>query len=93
MAECANESIGMQIDGVQVVDTTTVNVAGGSMTYNLSDTMAKVNIQQQKATVGISFGGKKEKEEAKKERKDGKGESNPNQGDSPDVRVNPDKTQ
>lgn len=82
----------MQIDGVQVVDTTTVNVAGGSMTYNLSDTMAKANIQQQKVTLGVAFGGGK-KEEAKKERKDGKGESNPNQGDSPDVRVNPDKTQ
>lgn len=58
MGECANESLGLNIKGVKVLD----KVSGqesyhGSMTFNTSETDARASIQSSKFDVGVSFGG------------------------------------
>lgn len=82
MAECANESIGIQIDGITIEDSQQVTQEPTTMTFNSSEATARANVEQQKFSVGLSFGGgKKEqakKEESGKKREDGQGESNPN---------------
>ena len=91
LAECANESIGIQIDGITIEDSQQVEQQPTKMTFNASETTAQANIDKSQFSLGVSFGwGKKsQKEEPKKVREDGQGESNPNMWDSPDMPVNP----
>ena len=92
LAECANESIGIQIDGITIEDSQQVEQQPTKMTFNASEATAQANIDKSQFSLGVSFGwGKKsQKEEPKKVREDGQGESNPNMWDSPDVTINPD---
>ena len=92
LAECANESIGIQIDGITIEDSQQVEQQPTKMTFNASEATAQANIDKSQFSLGVSFGwGKKsQKEEPKKVREDGQGESNPNIWDSPDVPINPD---
>lgn len=92
LAECANESIGIQIDGITIEDSQQVEQQPSKMTFNASEATAQANIDKSQFSLGVSFGwGKKsQKEEPKKVREDGQGESNPNIWDSPDVPINPD---
>ena len=91
LAECANESIGIQIDSITIEDSQKVEQQPTKMTFNASETTAQANIDKSQFSLGVSFGwGKKsQKEEPKKVREDGQGESNPNIWDSPDMPVNP----
>ena len=91
LAECANESIGIQIDGITIEDSQQVEQQPTKMTFNASEATAQTNIDKSQFSLGVSFGwGKKsQKEEPKKVRQDGQGESNPNLWDSPDMPVNP----
>ena len=91
LAECANESIGIQIDGITIEDSQQVEQQSTKMTFNASEATAQANIDKSQFSLGVSFGwGKKsQKEEPKKVREDGQGESNPNIWDSPDMPVNP----
>ena len=91
LAECANESIGIQIDGITIEDSQQVEQQPTKMTFNASEATAQANIDKSQFSLGVSFGwGKKsQKEEPKKVREDGQGESNPNMWDSPDMPVNP----
>lgn len=66
MAECANESIGIQIDGITIEDSQQVTQEPTTMTFNSSEATARANVEQQKFTAGLSVGGGK-KEQAKKE--------------------------
>ena len=80
LAECANESIGLNIKGIQVFDKESVSMKkeGGSMTFNRSEGIAGVNVESSKIDVWVTFGGgKKEKEE---EIIDNDGTSNPEDG-------------
>ena len=91
LAECANESIGIQIDSITIEDSQKVEQQPTKMTFNASEATAQANIDKSQFSLGVSFGwGKKsQKEEPKKVREDGQGESNPNMWDSPDMPVNP----
>ena len=91
LAECANESIGIQIDSITIEDSQQVEQQPTKMTFNASEATAQANIDKSQFSLGVSFGwGKKsQKEEPKKVREDGQGESNPNIWDSPDMPVNP----
>ena len=91
LAECANESIGIQIDSITIEDSQQVEQQPTKMTFNASEATAQANIDKSQFSLGVSFGwGKKsQKEEPKKVREDGQGESNPNMWDSPDMPVNP----
>ena len=92
LAECANESIGIQIDGITIEDSQQVVQEPIRMTFNASEATTQANIDKSQFSLGVTFGwGKKsQKEEPKKVREDGQGESNPNIWDSPDVPINPD---
>lgn len=92
LAECANESIGIQIDGITIEDSQQVVQEPIRMTFNASEATAQANVDKSQFSLGVTFGwGKKsQKEEPKKVWEDGQGESNPNIWDSPDVPINPD---
>ena len=92
LAECANESIGIQIDGITIEDSQQVEQQPTKMTFNASEATAQANVDKSQFSLGVTFGwGKKsQKEEPKKVWEDGQGESNPNIWDSPDVPINPD---
>ena len=62
MAECANESIGIQIEGITIEDSQHVVQEPIGMTFNASETTTRANVEQQKFTPGLSFGGGKEVE-------------------------------
>ena len=62
LAECANESIGIQIDGITIEDSQYVVQEPIGMTFNASETTTRANVEQQKFTPGLSFGGGKEVE-------------------------------
>lgn len=92
LAECANESIGIQIDGITIEDSQQVVQEPIRMTFNASETTAQANVDKSQFSLGVTFGWGKtsQKEEPKKVWEDGQGESNPNIWDSPDVPINPD---
>ena len=91
LAECANESIGIQIEGITIEDSQQVEQQPTKMTFNASETTAQASIDKSDLNIGFAFGGgkKSQKEEPKKVWEDGKGESDPNIWDSPDMPVNP----
>ena len=60
MAECANESIGIQIEGITIEDSQHVVQEPIGMTFNASESTTRANVEQQKSTYGLSFGGGKE---------------------------------
>ena len=62
LAECANESIGIQIDGITIEDSQHVVQEPIGMTFNASESTTRANVEQQKSTYGLSFGGGKEVE-------------------------------
>ena len=80
LAECANESIGIQIDGITIEDSQQVEQQPTKMTFNASEATAQANVQKSDLNIGVAFGGgkKSQKEESKKIWEDGKGESDPN---------------
>ena len=56
LAECANESIGIQIDGITIEDSQHVVQEPIGMTFNASDTNAQAKIDKDQFSPGISFG-------------------------------------
>lgn len=62
LAECANESIGIQIEGITIEDSQHVVQEPIGMTFNASESTTRANVEQQKSTYGLSFGGGKEVE-------------------------------
>lgn len=93
LAECANESIGIQIDGITIEDYQQVVQEPTKMTFNASEATAQANIKKSDFSIGLAFGGGRKEEnkveDSGKKRQDGQGESNPNLWDSPDMPVNP----
>ena len=94
LAECANESIGIQIDGITIEDSQQVVQEPIRMTFNASEATVQANIKKSDFSIGLAFGGGRKEEnkveDSGKKRQDGQGESNPNLWDSPDVPKNPD---
>lgn len=62
LAECANESIGIQIDSITIEDSQQVKQQPTKMTFNASETTAQANIKKSDFSIGVAFGGgRKEK--------------------------------
>lgn len=59
MAECANESIGIQIDSITIEDSQQVEQQPTKMTFNASEATAQANIDKSQFSLGVAFGGKK----------------------------------
>jgi len=74
LAECANESIGIQINGITIEDSQKVIQETTKMTFNASEATAQANVQKSDLNIGVAFGGgkKSQKEESKKAWEDGK---------------------
>lgn len=69
LAECANESIGIQIDGITIEDSQQVEQQPTKMTFNASEATAQANIDKSQFSLGVSFGwGKKEQKKDQKEK-------------------------
>ena len=56
LAECANESIGIQIDGITIEDSQQVEQQPTKMTFNASEATAQANIKKSQFSLGVSFG-------------------------------------
>ena len=63
LAECANESIGIQIDGITIEDSQQVVQELIRMTFNASETTAQEKVEKDQVSPGISFGWGKEKDQ------------------------------
>ena len=57
LAECANESIGIQIDGITIEDSQQVVQEPIKMTFNASEATAQANIDKSDFSIGLAFGG------------------------------------
>ena len=69
LAECANESIGIQIDGITIEDSQQIEQQPTKMTFNASEATAQANIDKSQFSLGVSFGwGKKEQKKDQKEK-------------------------
>lgn len=55
MGECANESIGIDIKGLRVLDKVSGEVSGGSMTLNHSEVSARSSIASEEFNLGVVF--------------------------------------
>lgn len=62
MAECANESIGIQIDGITIEDSQQVEQQPTKMTFNVSEATAQANIKKSDFSIGVAFGGGRKEE-------------------------------
>ena len=63
LAECANESIGIQIDSITIEDSQKVEQQPTKMTFNASETTAQANIDKSQFSLGVSFGWGKKKDQ------------------------------
>ena len=66
LAECANESIGIQIDGITIEDSQQVEQQPTKMTFNASEATAQANIDKSQFSLGVSFGWEKKKDQKEK---------------------------
>ena len=62
LAECANESIGIQIDGITIEDSQQVEQQPTKMTFNVSEATAQANIKKSDFSIGVAFGGGRKEE-------------------------------
>ena len=62
LAECANESIGIQIDSITIEDSQQVKQQPAKMTFNASETTAQANIKKSDFSIGVAFGGGRKEE-------------------------------
>ena len=62
LAECANESIGIQIDGITIEDSQQVEQQPTKMTFNASEATAQANIKKSDFSMGVAFGGGRKEE-------------------------------
>lgn len=63
LAECANESIGIQIDSITIEDSQKVEQQPTKMTFNASETTAQANIDKSQFSLGVSSGWGKKKDQ------------------------------
>ena len=56
LAECANESIGIQIDSITIEDSQQVEQQPIKMTFNASEATAQANTDKSQFSLGVSFG-------------------------------------
>lgn len=66
LAECANESIGIQIDSITIEDSQQVEQQPTKMTFNASEATAQANIDKSQFSLGVSFGWEKKKDQKEK---------------------------
>lgn len=63
LAECANESIGIQIDGITIEDYQQSTQESAGITHNFWETTTRANVEEQRITAGIAVGGGRKEEQ------------------------------
>lgn len=59
LAECANQSIGLELWNLRIEEAEQITLSEGKMTYNTGESLARASVEKKDVNVGIAFGGKK----------------------------------
>ena len=65
LAECANQSIGLELWDLKIEEAEQITLSEGKMTYNTGESLARASVEKKDVDVGIAFGGKKKEQRAK----------------------------
>ena len=65
LAECANQSIGLELWNLKIEEAQQITLSEGKMTYNSGETLARASVEKKDVNVGIAFGGKGKEQRAK----------------------------
>ena len=63
LAECANQSIGLELWNLKIEEAEQITLSEGKMTYNTGESLARASVEEKDVNVGIAFGGKEKKKE------------------------------
>lgn len=63
LAECANQSIGLELWDLKIEKAEQITFSEGKMTYNTGENLARASVEKKDVNVGIAFGGKEKKKE------------------------------
>ena len=58
LAECANQSIGLELWNLKIEEAPQITLSEGKMTYNTGESLARASVEEKDVNVGIAFGGK-----------------------------------
>lgn len=58
LAECANQSIGLELWDLKIEEAEQITLSEGKMTYNTGESLARASVEEKDVNVGIAFGGK-----------------------------------
>lgn len=58
LAECANQSIGLELWDLKIEKAEQITLSEGKMTYNTGESLARASVEKKYVNVGIAFGGK-----------------------------------
>lgn len=67
LAECANQSIGLEIGDITIESSQSIVLDSGSMTFNTSETDAQAHVQASQINLGVAFDGGKKGDNERKE--------------------------
>ena len=65
LAECANQSIGLELWNLKIEEAEQITLSEGKMTYNTGENLARASAEEKDVNVGIAFGGKAKEQRAK----------------------------
>ena len=65
LAECANQSIGLELWNLKIEEAEQITLSEGKMTYNTGESLARASVEEKDVNVGIAFGGKAKEQRAK----------------------------
>lgn len=65
LAECANQSIGLELWNLKIEKAEQITFSEGKMTYNTGESLARASVEEKDVNVGIAFGGKAKEQRAK----------------------------
>lgn len=63
LAECANQSIGLELWNLKIEEAPQITLSEGKMTYNTGESLARASVEKKDVNVGIAFGGMEKKKE------------------------------
>jgi len=63
LAECANQSIGLELWNLKIEEAPQITLSEGKMTYNTGENLARASAEGKKSNWGFGFGGKEKKKE------------------------------
>ena len=63
LAECANQSIGLELWDLKIEEASQITPSEGKMIYNTGESLARASAEEKKSNWGFGFGGKEKKKE------------------------------